>query len=205
MRSAVRPKCSSSASAGRSAARVVPRPSTSIRDRNRSDQRFAVDRRRRAGTLVTVRAAKGRGVILVIGGRSKIGAALIDGLLERGQQVRALSARGGRRHVPGGGRDRHRRPRRRGLAGAGDGGDREGVPAVQPAPRRGQLASQRHRRRAPDRGAAAGAQFDHRRRPGDSGGVRQRAHRLRSLPRGLRARLCDPSAQPLPAEHPRVD
>ena len=29
-------------------------------------------------------------MILVIGGRSKIGAALIDGLLERGQQVRVL-------------------------------------------------------------------------------------------------------------------
>jgi len=37
---------------------------------------------------------RGRGLILVIGGRSKIGAALIDNLLARGQRVRAL-VRGG--------------------------------------------------------------------------------------------------------------
>ena len=100
-------------------------------------------------------------MILVIGGRSKIGAALIEELLGRGQQVRALvRAREADGNFPAGVE-----------IVTGDLADEgslvtvmEGIekvfPAVQPAPRRGQLASQRHRRRTPHAGATAGAQLD---------------------------------------------
>jgi uncharacterized protein YbjT (DUF2867 family) len=56
--------------------------------------------RRRLETVSVAGLGRREALILVIGGRSKIGAALIDGLLENDQQVRVLVRAGGRAGAP---------------------------------------------------------------------------------------------------------
>ena len=90
-------------------------------------------------------------MILVIGGRSKIGVALIEELLERGEDVRVLIRSGEPRDgLPVAIQPLTGDLADSGLAGCGYGGSEQGVPTIKPAPGGCRMASQCHRRGPPD-------------------------------------------------------